>query len=49
MIINKLLKANGVLYCSYMSHPGATGLTSVQKLMTEMSRNLNGDSATKAV
>ena len=48
-IINKLLKANGVLYCSYMSHPGATGLTSVQKLMTEMSRNLNGDSATKAV
>ena len=48
-IIHKLLKPNGILYCSYMSHPGATGLTSVQKLMTEMSKNLNGDSATKAV
>lgn len=48
-IINKLLKPNGVLYCSYMSHPGATTLIPVQKLMAEMSRNLNGDSATKAV
>ncbi|WP_151980925.1 class I SAM-dependent methyltransferase [Acinetobacter guerrae] len=47
-IINKLLKKNGILYCSYMSHPGATGLTSIQKLMFEMSRNLNGDSAKKA-
>lgn len=48
-IINKLLKPNGVLYCSYMCHPGATGLTSIQKLMFEMSRNLKGDSATKAM
>ena len=48
-IINKLLKPNGVLYCSYMSHPGATTLIPVQKLMADMSRNLNGDSATKAV
>lgn len=48
-IIHKFLKPNGILYCSYMSHPGATHLTSVQKLMTEMSRNLKGDSATKAM
>lgn len=48
-IINKFLKPNGILYCSYMSHPGATHLTSIQKLMSEMSRNLKGDSATKAV
>ena len=47
-IIHKFLKPNGILYCSYMSHPGATGLSSIQKLMFEMSRNLNGDSATKA-
>lgn len=48
-IIAKLLKENGILYCSYMSHPGATGFTSIQKLMTEVSRNLSGNSATKAV
>ena len=48
-IVKKLLKPNGVFYCAYMSHPGATGLTSVQKLMFEMSRNLQGDSSTKAV
>lgn len=48
-IIDRLLKPNGVLYCSYMSHPGATGLTSIQKLMYEMSRNLRGDSASKAM
>ncbi len=47
-IIHKFLKPNGILYCSYMSHPGATGLSSIQKLMFEMSRNLSGDSATKA-
>lgn len=48
-IVNKLLKKNGILYCSYMCHPGATGLTSIQKLMFEISRNLQGDSATKAM
>lgn len=47
-IIHKFLKPNGILYCGYMSHPGATGLSSIQKMMFEMSRNLNGDSATKA-
>lgn len=48
-IINKLLKPQGILYCSYMSHPGATHLSSIQKLMTEMARNLNGDSSHKAM
>ncbi|MCU4378373.1 class I SAM-dependent methyltransferase [Acinetobacter haemolyticus] len=48
-IIDKLLKKDGVLYCSYMSHPGATSLISVQKLMLETSKNLQGDSASKAV
>ena len=48
-IVDKFLKKDGVLYCSYMSHPGATSLISVQKLMLEISRNLQGDSATKAV
>lgn len=48
-IVNQLLKPNGLFYCSYMSHPGATGLSSIQKLMFEMSRNLKGDSATKAI
>lgn len=48
-IVKKLLKPNGIFYCAYMSHPGATGLSSVQKLMFEMSRNLQGDSSTKAV
>lgn len=48
-IINKLLKPKGILYCSYMSHPGATHFSSIQKLMTEMARNLKGDSSTKAV
>lgn len=32
-----------------MSHPGATHFSSVQKLMFEMSRNLKGDSGSKAV
>lgn len=48
-VVNQLLKPNGIFYCSYMSHPGATGLTSIQKLMFEMSRNLKGDSASKAM
>lgn len=48
-IINKLLKPQGILYCSYMSHPGSTHFTAVQKLMTEMARNLRGNSGTKAV
>lgn len=48
-LIAQLLKPGGIVYCSYMSHPGATELCSIQKLMFEMSRNLNGDSATKAV
>ncbi|ENW94577.1 class I SAM-dependent methyltransferase [Acinetobacter sp. NIPH 298] len=48
-IVDKFLKKNGVLYCSYMSHPGATSLISVQKLMLETSKNLQGDSGTKAV
>ncbi len=48
-VIERLLKPNGILYCSYMSHPGATGLSSIQKLMFEMSRNLTGDSAQKAM
>ena len=48
-IVDRLLKPNGIFYCSYMSHPGATGLTSIQKLMYEMSRNLRGNSASKAM
>lgn len=48
-IVDRWLKPGGIFYCSYMSHPGATGMTSVQKLMFEMSRNLKGSSATKAV
>lgn len=48
-VIHRFLKPNGILYCSYMSHPGATGLTAIQKLMFEMSRNLQGDSASKAL
>lgn len=48
-IVDRLLKPNGIFYCSYMSHPGATGLTSIQKLMYEMSLNLRGDSASKAI
>lgn len=48
-LINKFLKPGGIVYCSYMSHPGATELSSIQKLMFEVSRNLQGDSATKAV
>lgn len=48
-IINKLLKPQGILYCSYISHPGATHFSSIQKLMIEMARNLKGDSSTKAV
>lgn len=48
-VVNQLLKPNGIFYCSYMSHPGATGLISIQKLMFEMSRNLKGDSASKAM
>ncbi|WP_332606174.1 class I SAM-dependent methyltransferase [Acinetobacter sp. ESBL14] len=48
-IVDKFLKKDGILYCSYMSHPGATSLVSVQKLMLETSKNLQGDSATKAV
>ncbi|MNY96231.1 tRNA (guanine-N(7)-)-methyltransferase [compost metagenome] len=48
-IVDRLLKPNGIFYCSYMSHPGATGLTSIQKLMYEMSRNLRGNSASKAI
>lgn len=48
-IINKNLKPGGIVYCSYMSFPGAAELISVQKLMLEISKNLKGDSATKAV
>ncbi|MEB6666394.1 class I SAM-dependent methyltransferase [Acinetobacter vivianii] len=48
-IVDKFLKKDGVLYCSYMSHPGATSLVSVQKLMLETSKNLQGDSASKAI
>lgn len=48
-VIAKFLKPRGVVYCSYMSHPGATELSSIQKLMFEMSRNLKGDSGSKAV
>ena len=48
-IVSKLLKPNGIFYCSYMSHPGATHFTAIQKLMFDMSRNLAGDSAQKAV
>lgn len=48
-IVDQLLKPNGIFYCSYMSHPGATHFSSIQKLMFEMSKNLQGDSATKAV
>lgn len=48
-VISKFLKPGGIVYCGYMSHPGATELCSIQKLMFEMSRNLNGDSATKAI
>lgn len=48
-LINCLLKPGGVVYCSYMSHPGADQFSSVQKLMFEMSRNLRGNSASKAV
>jgi ubiquinone/menaquinone biosynthesis C-methylase UbiE len=47
-IVSQLLKPNGLFYCSYMSHPGATHFTAVQKLMVEMARNLTGDSASKA-
>ncbi|MCL6247703.1 class I SAM-dependent methyltransferase [Acinetobacter sp. ANC 4945] len=48
-IIDKFLKPNGLVYCSYMSYPGAAELSSVQKLMSEMSKNLKGNSAEKAV
>lgn len=47
-LVSQLLKPNGIFYCSYMSHPGATHFTSVQKLMLEMSQHLTGDSASKA-
>lgn len=48
-IVDQLLKPGGIFYCSYMSHPGATHFSSIQKLMVEMARNLQGDSNTKAV
>lgn len=48
-IVNRLLNPGGIFYCSYMSHPGATHFSSIQKLMLEMSRNLQGNSAEKAV
>ena len=48
-IIDKFLKPSGLVYCSYMSYPGAAELSSIQKMMFEMSKNLKGSSAEKAV